>query len=75
MKILLKDFMQKWGERIFSNRQLGMRVYIKKLLFSLVLGPASPPIPRVMKALSIGIEQSEHKIDNSSPCSAEIKNH
>jgi len=25
--------MQKWGERIFSNWQLGMRVYIKKPLF------------------------------------------
>ena len=21
--------MQNWGERVFSNRQLGMRVYIK----------------------------------------------
>jgi len=67
--------MQKWGERIFSNRQLGMRVYIKKLLFYLVLGPTDPPIPRVMGALSIEIEQSKHKTDNSSPRSAEIKNH
>jgi hypothetical protein len=74
MKFLLRDFMQKWGEIIFSNRQLGMTVYIKKLLFSLVLGPTNPPIPRVMGALSMGIEQSEHKTDNSSPCSAE-KNH
>jgi len=30
MKILLRDFMQKWRDRIFSNRKLGMRVYIKK---------------------------------------------
>jgi len=75
MKILLRDFMQKWGERILSNRKLGMRVYIKKLLFSLVPGHINPPIPRVMGALSIGIEQSEHKTDNSSPCSAEIQNH
>ena len=28
MKILLM-LMQKWGERIFSNRQLGTRVYIR----------------------------------------------
>ena len=28
MKILLGDFNAKVGERIFSNRQLGMRVYI-----------------------------------------------
>ena len=28
-KILSGDFNEKWGERIFSNRQLGMRVYIK----------------------------------------------
>jgi hypothetical protein len=75
MKILLRDFMQKWGERIFSNQQLVMRVYIKKILFSLVLGPTNPPIPRVMGALSMGMERSEHKTDNSSPCTAEIKNH
>ena len=29
MKILLGDFNSKEGERIFSNRQLGMRVYIR----------------------------------------------
>jgi len=29
IKILLEDLMQKWGERIFSNLQLGMRVYIR----------------------------------------------
>ena len=28
MKILIGDFNEKWGERIFSNRQLGMRFYI-----------------------------------------------
>jgi hypothetical protein len=28
IKILLGDLMQKGGERIVSNRQLGMRVYI-----------------------------------------------
>jgi hypothetical protein len=27
MKILLKDFKQKWGERMFSNRLLGMLIY------------------------------------------------
>jgi hypothetical protein len=26
---LLGDFNENWGERIFSNRQLGMRVYIR----------------------------------------------
>jgi len=67
--------MQKWGERIFSNRKLGMRVYIKKLLFSLVLGHIDPPIPRILGALSMEIEQSEHKTDNSSPCNDEIQNH
>jgi hypothetical protein len=29
MKILLEISMQNGGERIFSNRQLGMRVYIR----------------------------------------------
>jgi hypothetical protein len=29
MKILLGDFNANWGERIFSNRQLGRRVYTK----------------------------------------------
>ena len=29
MKLLLGDFKAKRGERIFSNRQLGMRVYIR----------------------------------------------
>jgi hypothetical protein len=29
MKILLCDFNAKVGERIFSNQQLGMRVYIR----------------------------------------------
>jgi len=29
MKILLRDFIAKWGERIFSNRLFGMRVYIR----------------------------------------------
>ena len=24
--------MQKWGERIFSNRQLGMRAYIRVIM-------------------------------------------
>ena len=28
-KIILGDFNTKWGERIFSNRQLEMRVYIR----------------------------------------------
>jgi transposase len=28
MKILLEISIQKWGERIFSNRKLGKRVYI-----------------------------------------------
>ena len=28
MEILLGDFNEKWRERIFSNLQLGMRVYI-----------------------------------------------
>jgi len=29
MKIILGDFKTKKGERIFSNRQLGLRVYIR----------------------------------------------
>ena len=29
MKILLRDFIAKWGKRMFSNLQLGMRVYIR----------------------------------------------
>ena len=29
MKSLLGDFNANWGERIFSNRQLGVRVYIR----------------------------------------------
>ena len=29
MEILLGDLMQNLGERIFSNRQFGMRVYIR----------------------------------------------
>ena len=29
MEIWLGDFNAKWGGRIFSNRQLGMRVYIR----------------------------------------------
>jgi len=29
IQIHLEILMQKWGERIFSNRQLGMRVYIR----------------------------------------------
>jgi len=29
MKIPYEKFMQNWGERILSNRQLGMRVYIR----------------------------------------------
>jgi len=28
MKIVFGDFNENWGERIFSNWQLGMRVYI-----------------------------------------------
>ena len=32
MKILLGILMRKWGERIFSNRQLGMRVYIRIIM-------------------------------------------
>jgi len=35
MKILLGDLMQKWGE-LFSNRQLGMRVYIR-IVMTMVL--------------------------------------
>jgi hypothetical protein len=30
MTILLGDFNAKVGEKIFSNQQLGMRVYIRK---------------------------------------------
>jgi hypothetical protein len=29
MKKSYKILMKKWGERIFSNQQLGMRVYIR----------------------------------------------
>jgi len=32
MKILLGDFNAKVGKRIFSNRQLGMRVYIRVVI-------------------------------------------
>ena len=32
MKNLLGDFNEKWRERIFSNRQLGMRFYIRILM-------------------------------------------
>jgi len=32
MKILLGDFNAKVGERIFSNRQLGKRVYIRIIM-------------------------------------------
>ena len=35
MKILLM-LMQKWGERIFSNRQLGTRVYIRVVMIILL---------------------------------------
>jgi len=31
-KILLGDLKQKWGERIFSNRQLGMGAHIGMLV-------------------------------------------
>jgi len=32
MKNLLRDFREKRGERILSNRQLGMRVYIRRVM-------------------------------------------
>jgi len=32
MKILLGNFNAKVGKRIFSNRQLGMRVYIRTVM-------------------------------------------
>jgi len=32
MKILLGDFNENWGERIFSNWQLGMAVYIRIIM-------------------------------------------
>jgi len=28
--------MQEWGERIFSNRQLGMRVYIRIVMIKVL---------------------------------------
>ena len=31
MKIILGDLMQKWGKRIFSNRQLGLRDHIRRV--------------------------------------------
>ena len=34
MKILLRDFMQKWRDRIFSNRKLGMSLQQKTTLLS-----------------------------------------
>jgi len=37
MKILLGDFNTKWGERIFSNRQLGMRVYIRIVIIIIMV--------------------------------------
>jgi hypothetical protein len=36
MKILIGDLMQKWRERIFSNRQLGMRVYIRIVMMIVI---------------------------------------
>ena len=36
MKILLRDFNRKWVERLFTNRQLGMRVYIKLVMIMLL---------------------------------------
>jgi hypothetical protein len=32
MQSLLGDFNAKWGERVFSNQQLGMRVYIRVVM-------------------------------------------
>jgi hypothetical protein len=31
MEILKGDFIENWGERIFSTRQLGMRMYITRV--------------------------------------------
>jgi len=36
MKILQEILMQKWGERIFSYQQLGMRVYIMIVMIMVV---------------------------------------
>jgi hypothetical protein len=36
MSILLRDFMQKWGQRIFSNHQSEMRVYIRIVMIKML---------------------------------------
>jgi hypothetical protein len=32
MKMLLRDFNENWGERIFSNWLVGMRAYIRIIM-------------------------------------------
>jgi len=34
MKLVLEIFMQNSGERIFSNQQLGMRVYVRIVMIN-----------------------------------------
>jgi hypothetical protein len=36
MEILLGDLSAQWGERIFSNGQLGMKVYIRTVMIILL---------------------------------------
>jgi hypothetical protein len=42
MEILLKILMQKCGERIFSNRQLGMEVYTRLVMIMVLEWPILP---------------------------------
>jgi hypothetical protein len=42
IKILLRYFNAKVGERIFSNPQLGMRVYIRMVMKSLIMYTPHP---------------------------------
>jgi len=37
MKILLGDFTAKLGKGIFSNQQLGMRVYLRMMMMMIII--------------------------------------
>jgi hypothetical protein len=54
-----------------SRRGLG--IFLFTTAFRMALGPAQPPIQRVLGALSLGVKLSGSEGDHSLPSSAEVK--
>jgi hypothetical protein len=78
-RAVIAQSVQRWatgwtiGVLGFDSRR-GLGIFLLTTVSRTALGPTQPPIQRVPKALSLGVNRPSREADHSPPSSAEIKN-